>query len=447
MKYYNLLALLSTTISNLSANGQILELTPVEGTDGLCSPRKLTKFKKEIYIAESGTGAEVPPTDPASESSCAWSAPSFSYSCIGSTSRVSKFKTKKSKGSKIKRRSMTSKDTRKTPKNKVKKVIGDLFSSRPLSGTGETHATGAQQVAFWKKKIFTVTGLGLNGTTLTMNGIDEEYGNFGSILKGKHTEVVAEPWKSEFENNYDGSSDPTGVLPVPDSNPYHLHISGDKFYVVDAGCNCMMTYESLNEVSATEPSRVMTFPKFEGLDALSIGPCTAVTPPYGPPFCGTYNIDGNWYYDVESVPTSVYKRPKYPNKIYVSTLAGAIWNNAVAVIYEIDLDEDGYPIEDSMTQVGDSTFYAIVDMAFYGQKNLYVLESMLGFTPFIGGRLSKINMDDGTTTIVETDGMIYNPSGIVIDKNTIYISNNTHSGASCDGHIISGILPKRKKST
>lgn len=43
---------------------------------------------------------------------------------------------------------------------------------------------------------------------------------------------MALPWVSEFENNYDESSDPTGVLPVPDSNPYHILVSGQKYHVV-----------------------------------------------------------------------------------------------------------------------------------------------------------------------------------------------------------------------
>jgi hypothetical protein len=190
-----------------------LNFSSLQGSEGLCSPRKLYVRDGELYIAESGYGAEVDPAMPNETDTC------FDvrgvYNCIGSTSRVSKIPLAGGAGTW-------------TP------ILEGLFSSGPVMA-GDTNedsdVTGAQSVAFDDNgNLYTVIGLGLNGTLLDERGIDSEYGSYGAILKGE--DPIALPWVSEFEYNYDGGSDSTGVLPVPDSNPYHLLISGSKYHLV-----------------------------------------------------------------------------------------------------------------------------------------------------------------------------------------------------------------------
>lgn len=194
-------------------SSQELIFTRLPGSDGLCSPRKMTIQEGNIYIAEAGFGPKEKPLTPNETDTCV--SIRGSYHCIGSTARVSMLP---------------------LAGGNMSTVMDGLFSSGPVVA-GETNedsdVTGVHSVAFDSEgTMYAVTGLGLNGTSLQALGVDVEYGAFGVILKGTDGEVVAEPWKSEFEFNYDGSSDPTGVLPVPDSNPYHILITGSKFHVV-----------------------------------------------------------------------------------------------------------------------------------------------------------------------------------------------------------------------
>lgn len=191
----------------------------LDGSDGLCSPRKLTVYNGDIYVAEAGQGPIVDPPFPNETDSCPLVR--GEYTCIDSTGQVSMIP---------------------LAGGALTTVLSGLFSTRPLGIPGETveesHVTGPHSVGFDSSgTLFTVVGLGLNGTRILELGFDEVYGNFGSVLRGMDAEVVAEPWVSEYEFNYDGSS-------VPDSNPYHILISGTKYYVVSVfrlALQCQMT--------------------------------------------------------------------------------------------------------------------------------------------------------------------------------------------------------------
>jgi hypothetical protein len=192
------------------------------GPKALCSPRKLTVHSDgSIYVAESGIGATDIPEDPSNSTSCV---PEFDgWACIGSTGRVSKIDSE----------------------GVHSVVVDNLFSVRPISGFGESHSTGPQSICFdgnddADESMYIIIGLGVNGTELEADGIDIEFGFFGSVLRSSldgegDLEQVAKPWVSEYEFNYDGAVDSTGVLPVPNSNPYHIDCEGDHYYVVCIG--------------------------------------------------------------------------------------------------------------------------------------------------------------------------------------------------------------------
>lgn len=195
-----------------------------------------------------------------------------------------------------------------------------------------------------------------------------------------------------------------------------------------------MVYDSLDQQGADNPASVLVIPMVTGLAALPTdqpGPCTGVTPPMGPPFCGMYQIDGSWFYDTQAAPTSAYKRPGYDDKIYVSTLPGIIWAEEAAQIFEYDLDANGNPTGEGTLIAG--PFWTVADFAFQGSE-LFVLEmNPGGFVPFTG-RIVKVNMEDGTSEIVADSDQLVAPTGIAIYEDKLYVTNNTL--IPCDGHII-----------
>lgn len=209
---------------------------------------------------------------------------------------------------------------------------------------------------------------------------------------------------------------------------------------VDAGCNCLMVFEQLDDGSVSDKDPlVLVQPMLKGITALNFGPCEGVTPPFGPPFCGRYqDDDGNWFYDTEFVPTAVRTRPGHPDKIYVSALAGVLWNEPVAVILEYTLDSQGYPLEESATELSGGPYWAITDFEFESEDNMFVLEAKPGgFAPFLG-RLSMVSISTGVTKVVAESSLVH-PTGIAIHQGKLYVTNSTYNPGNeggCDGHIV-----------
>ena len=198
-----------------------------------------------------------------------------------------------------------------------------------------------------------------------------------------------------------------------------------------------MTYDALTDAEAPQkPVSVLVLPMYTGIAAIpndQPGPCMGVSPPRGPPFCGMYEINGTWFYDTEPSPTAAYMRPGVSDKIYVSTLTGVLWTQPLAQILAFDLDGDGNPTGDGTEVAGG--FWAVVDFAFHDENTLYVVElKPAGFVPFEGGRLTKVRLEDGTSEIVAESDQLFNPTGIAIEEDILYITNNTL--VPCDGHVI-----------
>lgn len=204
-----------------------------------------------------------------------------------------------------------------------------------------------------------------------------------------------------------------------------------------------MKYDDLGilDGEVAEPASVLVIPNYEGLPAI---PCDGVTPPMGPPFCGQYQLDVNgtatWFYDVEPVPTSVKTRPGVTDKLYISTLVGALWNYPSAQVLEVSVDENGDFINGTIVEVA-GDFYAVGDFAFYGTDILLVLELSPGVPtiPF-SGRLTQVDLQSGEKTVLAEAELTY-PSGIVVDGDMVYITNNTYAGGveisqQCQGHVI-----------
>jgi hypothetical protein len=129
----------------------------------------------------------------------------------------------------------------------------------------------------------------------------------------------------------------------------------------------------------------------------------------------------------------------------VSTLVGALWTSPVAQIMEVGVDENGDFVEDTLVEVAGG-FHAIGDFDFYGTDYLLVLELNPGspFIPF-SGRLTKVDLMTGETTVLAESELVA-PSGIVVDGDMVYITNNTYAeegmgtSSRCQGHVIMASL-------
>lgn len=199
---------------------------------------------------------------------------------------------------------------------------------------------------------------------------------------------------------------------------------------------------------------VLVLKKYTGLKAITkatdtFGFCTGVNPPMGPPFCGQYqDKNGTWLYDTQPVPTAIHKRPghRYRNKIYVSTLSGAIWLEPVAQIYEYTLNKYGYPMAKSARIVPGGPYWTVTDFVFANSHTLYVVETNPGvpFVPF-SGRLSKVTFrkSGGGAHVSRRSGgknNITQPTGIAIHRNKLYMTDRTFNpsaeSGTCDGRIL-----------
>lgn len=190
--------------------------------------------------------------------------------------------------------------------------------------------------------------------------------------------------------------------------------------------------------SDAELASVVVLPQYTQLPAMA---CPDVTPPFGPPFCGQYELDVNgtstWFYDAEAVPTSVKMRPGVTDRVYVSTLVGALWTAPVAQVVEITIDANGDFVEDTIVEVAGG-FHAVADFDFHGTDYLLVLETNPGspMVPF-SGRLTGVDLVTGETEIWAQDELTA-PTGILVDGDTVYITNDTYSAGDdqCMGHVI-----------
>ena len=218
----SVLAWTASATTTAESNGTTLDFTTLPGSEGLCSPRKLAALHNVLYVANSGIGG-VTPDD---RQYCALERGFLS--CMGPTSSVSAFSLA-------------------TTGAERREVVTNLFSSRIVEGVlYETQSTGAHHAVpdatRYDQKgqpiLYVVVGLGMNATELRRDGIEQAVGAFGAVLEANLYQQMAMPWvypwEDEYANDYDSSGDDTdsGILPVPNSNPYHLLIRKNKFYVV-----------------------------------------------------------------------------------------------------------------------------------------------------------------------------------------------------------------------
>jgi hypothetical protein len=220
---------------------------------------------------------------------------------------------------------------------------------------------------------------------------------------------VADIGAFEAANNPDGRLTDTG-LPHLDTNPYGLVEFPGGHLMTDAGANALLRVRASGETSlvAVFHSRGSTPPR------------PSFAPPRVPPFPAI----------ADAVPTSIVLGPD--GAYYVSELTGVPFVDTRANIYRVVPDDEPqmFFIQDACL----TGFKMILDMAFDGEGNLYVLQHSTGAVQGTGpGLLIRVTPDKdqsgicaqyqgGTRTTVL--GGLSRPTSVAIGPDgAIYVTN------------------------
>ena len=183
-------------------------------------------------------------------------------------------------------------------------------------------------------------------------------------------QLIADVAAHEFANNPGGG--------VVDSNPFGVLAEPSRRIVTDAGANALLSVAANGDVST-----------------LAIFPARA---------------QGR---STDAVPTSVAVGPD--GAYYVSELSGVPFSAGAANIYRV--------VPGQAPTVAWSGFTTVIDIAFDGDGNLYVLEHSTGPVFFaLPGRLVKV-APDGTRTVI-IDGLDRPGSVAIGPDGALYVSNH-----------------------
>ncbi|MEZ4570423.1 MAG: ScyD/ScyE family protein, partial [Thermomicrobiales bacterium] len=217
---------------------------------------------------------------------------------------------------------------------------------------------------------------------------------FMSDGDGGWTKVIDIAAYEGLENPDEGDPADGGV----DSNPYSLTMDGIGGWVVsDAGGNDLLHIDAEGELStlAVFPDQMVDAPPFLGL------PEGAQVP-------------------MEAVPTGVVQGPD--GAFYVGELTGFPFAPGMARVWRVTADGEMSVYADGFTN--------ILDIAFDGSGNLFVLEGVAGgllnadpSNPASAAAQIVMVAPDGTQTEVDSAGLVF-ATGIAIGHDgTIYVSN------------------------
>jgi hypothetical protein len=258
----------------------------------------------------------------------------------------------------------------------------------PPGGDGAEAYAGPTDISFTGQRGFIVTGLGFH-PDVRSNELEPVGGLFGQLWRFSPGLTLAADVAAFELTNPDG-----GVI---HSNPYAVLATPDAQYVVDAGGN------SLLRVVGGDVTLVAVFP-------------ARPTPEGGPPGPPVF----------ESVPDSIALGPG--GDLFVGELTGFPFPVGAANVYRVTPEGD--------VEVYASGFTTIIDIAFDGAGNLYVLEfatnGFLSGDPT--GALWRVT-PEGTRTEIEVEGLtLVSPGGIAIGDGAVYVSNRAVSAG--EGEVV-----------
>ena len=249
--------------------------------------------------------------------------------------------------------------------------------------TGAGPAAGPQHISFQGRGNMYVT-IGFGGPPSVRDTLFAGLG-FSQLLKITPSSVehsVVDIGSYEAANNPDGQQ--------IDTNAYALLALPGHELVTDAGGNSLLDVRADGSIST-----VTTFPR--------------VISGFGP---------------TDAVPTEVVLGPD--GAYYVSNLSGVPFTPGKALVWRVLPDGSKSIYADGLTQV--------TDIAFGPDGSLYVLQHAA--LPFFGGPGSIVRIaPDGTRTIVDTQGRLSHPAGLVVGPDgALYVAN--FSTAPANGEVL-----------
>jgi hypothetical protein len=262
----------------------------------------------------------------------------------------------------------------------------------PPGGDGVEAYAGPTDISFTGNRGFLVVGLGFH-PDVRSNELEPVGGLFGRLWRFSPGLTLAADVSAFELTNPDGG--------VVHSNPYAVLATPDAQYVVDAGGN------SLLRVIGGEVTLVAVFP-------------ARPTPPGGPPGPPVF----------ESVPDAIARGPG--GDLFVGEFTGFPFPVGAANVYRVTPDGD--------VEVYASGFTNIIDIAFDGAGNLYVLEfatnGLLSGDPT--GALWRVT-PEGVKTKIEVEGLtLVSPGGLAVGEEAIYVSNRATSAG--EGEVVRIVL-------
>ncbi len=296
----------------------------------------------------------------------------------------------------------------------VKPVLTGLPSVAFADGTG---AAGPHDIKFDAAgKAYILLGFAANPALLHTLGDND----LGKIIT---CDFSTNTWSSIVDiANYEVANKTVSKDDEVVSNPLSLYVDNNKLVVVDAGANTLLSVNTdgsdLKQIAAI-PNQILTNPIFPGTKSQNFDR-GHVPPPSAYPQAPPSQLP------IQSVPTDVVKGED--EAYYVCEFTGFPFPEGGAKIYRISPDGE--------LEVFASGFTQLIDLAFDGSGNLYVLQHMnqSGWKGKPDGALIQIAPNGERTTLMEGDGLEM-PSALTIGPDgAFYIINR--GGRPGSGQIV-----------